>query len=148
MQLKEICKLENGDMIVQDENSTCYLIRAIPELNIPLKQLSQFLDMQRPYSLEKSQLISLGISQNTLGFKYLLDVLVTLKQDPVYETKITLLFSVIAKKHHCTYSSVDRTIRYALNAADTSSPFYQEMFNTTEHLTAKKIILALAHYSS
>ena len=62
-------------------------------------------------------LLKIGVPTNLTGFMYLTTAEVMVLHDPTELYKVTALYAGIAKRHHASIESVERSIRHAIRVA-------------------------------
>lgn len=81
----------------------------------------------------------LNIPLDNLGYRYLISALEIYTKD--INTKITLIYSQVAKKHNSTASRVERAIRHSVECAEENIKQY---FKVDYEITNRRFLALLA----
>ena len=88
-----------------------------------------------------SELNSVGISQKSVGYKYLVDAIINTIEEPSHN-----LCCIIAKKYNKTESSVERAMQNAINRAWATSDIDDLIKNYTAKISSAKGVPTLTEF--
>ena len=75
-------------------------------------------------------LIKIGISSNVKGFYYILDSVEIIKKQKIH-TNVTTIYEMLSKKYGASPSSIERSIRHAIQQAYKSGEILKKIYNTS-----------------
>lgn len=142
MAFTEVGKLEDGTIIVKDENGNLLSIEKIKPLKV---QESETRTTARKI---KAILKELKIPQENSGFNYLITAISLLGQNPEYYSCIVdVLYPKVANLHKKENSSmIERCIRHAISKVDKTTDMYHNIFGGISTLTNKRFLVTIANY--
>lgn len=66
---------------------------------------------------------SIGIKHSNVGFKYLIDAICFMVEDPIENDKINVVYNKIAQKYGTSAVCVERSIRYLVRPKNSNKEF-------------------------
>lgn len=142
MNMKQICLLDDNQILVQDETKRYWILKPIPKLS---KNISCNDDFNSNETTINSLLILLGIPQKNCGFTYIIDAVNYINQQEVMEKTFSKsVYPYIAKKYNTTSNQIESSIRTAIQHC-THNYLYTSLFGN-ENVKQKAFLIGLAKY--